>query len=425
MVDRIITTSVCLFLLGVCLRMSLRLLYGARGPAPDDGVYFLLRILSWGLVVIPAFSLTIAGASWLSVVLIAGVIEAGVQLTLARRESQRQAVWRLVGGAIRGGRSLASVLRIHQARFSGIVGRWQRRLVEDLDRGVPWREALWRNRRALPREAPTLASMASVGGSTDAVAVDVEEADPAYHQLQQETSLRFMYLVNVCLVMTAVMTFVMIKIVPSFEAIFADFGLELPKVTIWVINAVNAFSNLFGGLVLLALVAFIFAALVTAILYLCDIPALRPLMDRILFARHRAAVMRLLATGVEQGQPINQSLAHLVVGWAPYPSKLVRRRLNRAADRIDAGDEWQSSLARSSLISKTDAAVLRSAQDVGNLPWALRMLAGRKMRLAAFRWSIVQQVIFVLMVLLLGFFVLAFSVAMMVPLIDLINNLSG
>ena len=106
-------------------------------------------------------------------------------------------------------------------------------------------------------------------------------------------------------------------------------------------------------------------------------------------------------------------------------SKLVRRRLNRAADRIVAGDEWQKSLANASLVSNTDATVLRSAQAVGNLQWAFRMLASRKMRLATFRWAIVQQIVFVLLVLSLGFLVFIFAVAMMVPLASLVANLSG
>jgi type II secretory pathway component PulF len=426
MIERLILTSVGLFLLGVCLRMSLRLLYGARGPAPDDGVYFLLRIIGWGLVVIPAFVLVVAGANWLSFVLIAAIIEAVVQLTLARREAQRQAVWRLVAGAISGGRSLANVLKIHQARFSGIVGRWQRRLVADLERGMQWRQAIWRNRRAFPREAPTFASMAAIGGKPDEVVADLDEVrDPAYHQLQQETSLRFMYLMNVCAVMLGVVTFVMIKIIPSFQSIFEDFDLQLPAITTSVILASDYFSRILGGPILALLLLAALAGLVIAILYLCDIPVLRRLTDRVLFSRHRAEVMRLLAAGFEQGKPVDQSLAHLVIGWAPYPSKLVRRRLSRAADRIVAGDEWQESLANASLISSTDTTVLRSAQAVGNLPWALRMLASRKMRLATFRWAITQQIVFVLLVLLLGFLVFLFAVAMMVPLSYMVSNLAG
>ena len=82
------------------------------------------------------------------------------------------------------------------------------------------------------------------------------------------------------------------------------------------------------------------------------------------------------------------------------------------------------SFARASLISETDATVLRSAQAVGNLPWALRMLAARKMRLATFRWAITQQVVFVLLILFLGFLVFVFAVAMMVPLSYMVINLA-
>jgi type II secretory pathway component PulF len=98
--------------------------------------------------------------------------------------------------------------------------------------------------------------------------------------------------------------------------------------------------------------------------------------------------------------------------------------LNRASERIAAGDEWQQSLADASLISNSDANLLRSAQDVGNLPWALRMLASRKMRLATFRWAILQQIAFVFVILFLGFLVFVFAVAMMVPLSHMVSVLA-
>ena len=58
------------------------------------------------------------------------------------------------------------------------------------------------------------------------------------------------------------------------------------------------------------------------------------------------------------------------------------------------------------------------------MPWALRMLAHRKINRAVFRWSLFQQVGFVAIVLLLGGFVFAFAVGMMIPLSHMILSLS-
>jgi type II secretory pathway component PulF len=163
---------------------------------------------------------------------------------------------------------------------------------------------------------------------------------------------------------------------------------------------------------------------VIGILYLCDVPVLQRLSDRMTTFRHRAHVLRLLAAGFDGRQPINQTLSRLAAGGAPYPSAVVRRRLDRAARLAAAGQPWQDALQQSALISATDAAVLRSAQAAGNLPWACRLLADRKVRIASFRRSILQQAAFVAVTFFLGFLVLIYAVAMITPLADLVQSLA-
>jgi type II secretory pathway component PulF len=92
--------------------------------------------------------------------------------------------------------------------------------------------------------------------------------------------------------------------------------------------------------------------------------------------------------------------------------------------RVEAGQPWHEALERTRLIYKGDAGVLVAAQQAGNLPWAMRMLAGRKMRLTAFRWTIAQQILFTAIVLMFGLFVLWVGMSMLFPIADLIQNLS-
>ena len=53
----------------------------------------------------------------------------------------------------------------------------------------------------------------------------------------------------------------------------------------------------------------------------------------------------------------------------------------------------------------------------------LRLLADRKVHRATFRWSIVQQFVFVAMILVIAAFVFWFAVAMLMPLADMVLNL--
>ncbi len=425
MLPQLYIPSITLFLLGVALRVSLRLLYGARGPATDDGVYLFMRTMSWIMIVIPTIVFLVATTHWVSLLLFAIVFEAVVELVVARRTAQRESAWRLLLLALESGQPLAESLRYHAGRFRGIVGRWYRRLIVDLDHGAPLVEAVWANRAALPREATvytsvlTLPQGASSGPSRFAELDDVEVLELRQHIYQ-----RFAYVGMVAMLTMAVLSFVMIKIVPSFQEIYADFDLQLPQITVLFIKFSENFGPLLSVPAALAFLAVVMGGTVVGILYLCDIPVLQPVFDLLGFTQHRARVLRLLAASLDGGLPLSQALSRLQDGRFGYPSPLVRSRLNQTSARIDAGHEWTEALRRSSLVTVTDAALLRTAQDVGNLPWAMRMLADRKLRLMSFRWSAIENVVFASVILFIGFIVFWYAIAMFVPLVDMVHNLS-
>ena len=85
--------SLMLVALGFALRMTLQLLYGARGPSPDDGIYLFIRILSWGLIIIPSMLFFAGTTTWLAPLLLVAVVESVIELFVARRSAQRQSLW--------------------------------------------------------------------------------------------------------------------------------------------------------------------------------------------------------------------------------------------------------------------------------------------------------------------------------------------
>lgn len=421
--DFLLLPTVMLLVLGLCLRMSLGMLYGARGPSPDDGVYLLMRILSWGLLLVPAATLAVMATNLLAIILLAVVVEAFFELTLARRAAQRRGAWRLVAASRGDGAAAGVSLEFHNPRFTGIVGRAFRRLSSDLAHGAPWQQALYQNRQALPREAPAFAAMAGDAHPADATDLD-ESHDAAYWEVKHQILQRIGYLLVVGMWMTAVVTFVMIRIVPSYQEIFEDFELELPETSTNFIAMANAIESPPGLILVLIILLLALASGLAAFCYLCDWPVLAPILDRVTFSRHRAMVMRLLATALAAGKPVNEALAQLASGWGAYPSGVVRRRLAGAREGVEAGRPWPDALVKNYLITAGDASVLRTAQDVGNAPWALRMLAARRLRLMAFRWSAGQHIVYTALILLLGLFVLWFGIAMIVPLSDMVVTLS-
>lgn len=424
--DHLFLPSASLLALGLALRVSLRLLYGARGPSPDDAVHLMTRILSWGLIFVSGAILFAMMLNWISLILLAAILGAITEVTFARRAIQRHSAWYLLLASRHGNRSLGESLQFHQARFNGIVGRWYRRLAADLQRGMPWTEAVWNNRRALPREAAAYAWLYQTATPAEASAGEASERrDMGMHQLRQTAVQQLAYLAMIVAMMIAILTFANLRLLPDYESIFGDFSMASPSVT----RSLGIFFNVFDSamnlpLFLAAVSLAISFFIVVGILYLCDRPVLRPLTDRFGFARHQANVLRLLALAVSQQLPVSDALAQLAAGHGAVSSSIVRRRLAAARQRIANGVEWQTALSGSGIISQTDAAMLRAAQEVGNLPWTMRLLADRKLTLLVGRWAVTVQLLFAASLLLLALLVFWFALALFTPIVEVIWKLS-
>jgi type II secretory pathway component PulF len=146
-----------------------------------------------------------------------------------------------------------------------------------------------------------------------------------------------------------------------------------------------------------------------------------PLKDRVFRRRHTAIILRVLAAGAEAGQTLTELLGRLA---ASYPRPWVRGRLRKAADRVVRGDDWCEALRVEGLMSRSDSAVLRSAERAGNLAWALRQTADGGERRLAYRLQAIAQILQPLIVVAMGMLVLLFALTYFRPLITLIDALS-
>jgi protein transport protein HofC len=222
------------------------------------------------------------------------------------------------------------------------------------------------------------------------------------------------------LVLQAVISFISYFILPKFEAIFADFGVPLPAITIVCIEATHFFIVYWPILVLLVLteLAMLFLASVSV---LGILPWDLPLIDRLFVRRHSALIFRCLARLVEGNKPLAQGFATLA---QTYPTRWIRKRLGEVARAVDGGDDWCQALARHGLIRPADTVLLESARRVGNLPWALREAAETSERRLVYRFQFWLQWLSPLLVLVIGAVVFMVAVSYFTPLILLIQRLA-
>lgn len=412
-----------LLVMGMGLRILLRLSYGARGPGVHDDFYTIVSAFSWFLIILALFPVVLVGifsvVGLIVVMLVASIL---IDALLARRAALRRTSCSLLALAAGSGIEIGpSVVRVG-THDRGIVGRATRRLMRALERGMPLDGAIQRFSAALPREAPAYVAAGEViGAEADALRELGSHEDAELAALWRMLFDRTVYLTAVVLMMIFTVTFLMIRILPEYEAIFADFGLQLPAITI-VLVAMSNFAVQFWYLFALPLVWSVILAFVCSILYLCDLPVLNPLTDRLFRPRLTGHVLRILALTAEHRHSLAPVLERLS---EVFPAANVRRKLRPVAASVAGGADWRDALLRVRLIRASEHALLGTAQQAGNLPWALRLVARRGERRIVYRWTAALHVLFPLLVVALGSAVGMVVVGMFVPLVQLVEGLSG
>lgn len=222
-------------------------------------------------------------------------------------------------------------------------------------------------------------------------------------------------------VLVQIVCFVLYYIVPKFKKIFEDFDTELPELLVTLINFLD-----FGGFFSLFLLSG-FAVLAAALVIeaLVDYYGWEGMLERF-GSRFRVRfatpdMLRGLRWAILAKRPLDVVLQDM--GDTPVPF-LVRTGLHRAAGGIRQGEEPWLVLQEVGWIRREEAELLRCAQAAGNLPWALDALSQSVTNRRNYRVEWWLQALHPLLVLSIAAFVAWFAIAMFLPLVKLLNDLS-
>jgi type II secretory pathway component PulF len=229
------------------------------------------------------------------------------------------------------------------------------------------------------------------------------------------------YMTVVVSVLFLIASFIMYWIIPKFKKIFLDFGTELPSMTLMLMHASDFIMThfyVFLPLFSLPLIALVLMHLGTYYgWYNLRIPFITGWFPRL----NTPQCLRQIAQSISVQQPPQIALDsvsrfHL---WAD-----VRERTQSVSLSINQGENIWDSLRKGKVITGAEAALCVAAERMGNLPYVLRTLADtieqRRARKLRFLSEILKPILISFLGILVGFFV----VALFMPLIKLLNDLS-
>ena len=133
----------------------------------------------------------------------------------------------------------------------------------------------------------------------------------------------------------------------------------------------------------------------------------------------RASGARSLSLALEGSRPLDQALS-VQIHASQGPDVAIR--LERVREAVVAGDSGWAALRIERMITSREENVLECAQRLGNLPWALQLMADSSERRLQRRMLWAFQVARPVIIGTLGVLVAYFCIALFLPLLNVLTE---
>lgn len=299
-------------------------------------------------------------------------------------------------------------------------------VVEDIESGLTLSEAFAKHPKAFDRLYCNMVRAGEAGGALEAILQRLADFKEKSQSLKRKIKGAMVYPIVVITVAVTIVGFILYFIIPKFEAIFTDFGVDLPQMTIFLINASKFVVEYAPACIAAPFVAWIIIKLLykTKIgAYVLDWIVLRiPVMGQIAGKSTVARTMRTLGTLVQSGVPILESIS---IVRETADNAVFERCFTRIYDSIREGETISVPLKQSRLVDDIVVNMIDVGEETGDLDSMLNKIADNYDEEVEVLVETLMSLLEPLMIVVLGSIVGFIVIALFLPLVQLISKLSG
>lgn len=183
---------------------------------------------------------------------------------------------------------------------------------EEIEGGATLSEAMSKSPKTFNRLYVNMIKAGEAGGALEVILQRLADFMERAESLKRKVRGAMIYPIVVVLVAVGILTFIMIKIVPTFEQMFSEFGLKLPAATELLMAMSRNIATYWYLIPAIPLGIWLFVKLVRKFrhgrmgwdMFLLKIPVFGPLIEKNILAR----TTRTLGTLVASGVPILEGL---------------------------------------------------------------------------------------------------------------------
>jgi len=302
-------------------------------------------------------------------------------------------------------------------------------MTDDIQAGTTFSEALAKHPKEFDRLFVNMVRAGEIGGMLEVVLNRLADYMERRQALRRQVRGAMIYPIAVLTIATAIVAFLMIKVIPTFAAIFKDFGQGLPALTQFLVDVSNFMASkywlimaYFGGFL-------IFVKLVRKIPYVqkgldwvvLKVPLIGGLVVKVAVARFTRTLGTLLTSGV----PILQALKIVRETIGNY---VVEQAVDKVHDSIREGETIAAPLEETKVFPPMVVNMIDVGEETGQLDQMLMKVADVYDAEVETTVGMLLELMEPIMIVVLGFIVGTIVIALYLPIFtlgDAINQPGG
>ncbi len=323
---------------------------------------------------------------------------------------------------------LRSLRILEQQQKPGMLRVAIRLVSEDVEGGATLSEALGRHPQAFDRLFINMVRAGEVGGVLDVILQRLAEFMEKSQQLRRKVIGAMIYPVAVISFALAIVMFIMVYVVPSFQKIFKDMHEELPAITAMLMSMSAWIKSRYGLVTLLGAPFGLWTILrllkvSPAGRHLLDSTKLHiPIMGRIVAKTAVARFTRTLGTLLAAGVPILEAIQ---ITSNTAGNEVLSRALNKVHDAIREGESFAEPLRQAKVVEPMVVNMIDVGEETGELDKMLSKVADTYDEEVDTLISSMVSLLEPVMVITLGMIVGFIVVALFMPMVQLLTSFSG
>jgi len=301
-------------------------------------------------------------------------------------------------------------------------------LSESVEGGTTFSEALSQHPKAFNKLYVNMVKAGELGGVLEIVLTRLAEFAEKSQRIKGKVTSAMVYPLVVLTIAVGIVTFLMLFIVPKFEAIFKDMlgGRPLPFITQMIMDLSRFIQGnfiLIAVVIVVAVFAARFAMKMPGVAAAVDNYKLKiPLFGDMLTKTSVARFSRTLGTLVSSGVPILQALN---ITRDTAGNLRVSKAVESIHDNVKEGESMVTPMEASGIFPPMVVSMVQVGEETGQLPDMLTKVADvfeeEVDNAVSGLTSLLEPVMIVLLALVVGTIV----VALFLPLITIIQDLTG